>query len=627
MDKQRADKAYEEGNPILTDSEYDKEFGINATSEYVDENSPWEKTEHLSKYSGLSMNKLPIYIDGEYVYERVYRINLCGFETDYVVSPKYDGVSISLTYDSGILVSAVTKGADGIGEDVLRNIKKIPSVPLSFRHYDEYNSFDFELTSWLNQSIVVVRAEVMFEKETFWNNKNIEYTNPRNGAAGALKAFDGVNAHLLSVYAYGLDILGSDDWETSQQFECLENLDFKCHYLICDEIRDVIEAYSHFLSVREDFPVEMDGIVVAFNNEKLFGVKNGAPTHMTALKFPYESKESKIVDIIWQKGRKGHFTPVAEIEPVEISGSMISRVTLKNLDEMTRLGVVIGSKVAVSKRGDVIPNIENNLSKYSEPVFLQICPFCNMKLVRKGPFISCKNSSCGSKEFNDLIFWFEIVSNHFGLKGISEKRIKQLYDFGFAVEPCDLYSLDYSDLLSLEGVEDSTANKILRFAEYNQIPLDIFVLGLNLSGVGPEIAKFLAREYNSLELLLEATPRCLMTIEGLGHTMSHRIVNELDESFDKIRSLLDKVEVVPMKEEKVGNLLEGLRFCITGKLSMSRAKFSQLIQENGGAVSGVSGNTDYVLLGDSPGTNKTMAAVECHVKMINEEEFFSLLNK
>lgn len=618
--KKQADEAYEKGQPLMTDEEYDITFGKNATAEYLNDGSGWNKMPHPDRFGGSSLDKISVIENGGFNFTDLYVWSSTHIPP-YCCSYKYDGISVNLIYEDGVLVHAITKGAGNLGEDILKNVEKMRNVKLFIP--GNYNC--------------AIKAEIIIDHRTFDLKLKDNYSNPRNGAAGAARAYDGANAHYCSLKYYGVVPLDGHVFELeTEKFKVLEDLDIDdVVWRLCWNVEEVIDFYKKTLERRPNLGYEIDGIVVTTQmvRRQFKNLDDERPRYSVALKLPYSEKKSVVRKIIWQNGMKGRITPVAIIDPIELGGATVSRVTLKNLDEMKRLCIHINDEILVSRRGDVIPNIESNLTQHDELYKLQVpatCPACGGMVSPELPYLFCRNIGCSSKALGDIKTWVNTIKDHFNYRGFAEKRIEQLYDEGLVITPADLYTLMQDKLESLPGIGVAVATDILDFGEYTEIPFSVFLTGLNIEGINHKMAKLVSEKYETFDALVEVWSGghpvfSLQSIPGFGEFRALSLIQGLDTKQEVWNSLLEWVKVVPDKKP-VGDKLKGKKFCITGKLSQTREYFANLILENGGGISsGVTNATDYLVAGEKTGASKTNAARECGTKVITEQELKEML--
>lgn len=621
--KQEADKAYENGMPLMSDEDYDLEFGTQATAEFLDDNSPWPKRTHADGF-GVSLAKVDMVnenneVDFAKVTEWMKRYN----DVCYVVSLKYDGASLTLEYKDGKLKHAVTKGKGGVGEDIVRNVKKMKNVLLEIPDFTGF-----------------LRAEAILKFSTHEKYLKDVYDNTRNGTTGAIKAFDGKNAQHVTLRYYGIvdqtpSVIGYASFKTeTAMFSRLKDLGLNnIQYWVIADINAFKKLYNELLEQRTKFDYAIDGLVLTVNSKAIQdkqGVNHsGCPNYSVALKFPYQSRTTIIKDIVWQSGKTGAITPVAILEPVDL-GANVTRVSLKNLDEIKRLQISIGDEVLVSRRGDVIPNIEDNYTKHENWVLTHpmACKTCGSKTVIDGPFLRCSNDECSDKKFFDILWWLDCLKDHFKFKGIGVERVQQIYEAGLVKEPADLYKVTGLELKNkLDNVKDKSANMILGFQlpQYRTIPLSQFLRGLNIYGIGDTTFDALINAgINTLEKFMAADETRMMKCSGVGSMRAAEIRLGLYKKREVIANLLNYVTIEAKTEKSTGVKLQGKSFCITGTLSKSRSYFETLVKENGGTLKSVSAKLDYLLVGEDAGS-KLQKAQNGFTKIISEKEFLKML--
>jgi len=545
---------------------------------------------------------------------------------EYFCELKIDGFAISLIYEDGILKRAATRGNGKIGEDVTQNIKTIESIPLRLEGYNGY---------------IEVRGEVYMEKKAFdeLNKKSKkQYSNPRNLAAGSIRQLDPKLAASrdLKFLAYDIasDRVSDRKMSThSDKHKILEKLGFRTEKgKICKDIEEIIGFWQKAEKNRGKLPFQVDGVVITVNNNELLsklGVAGKSPRGVRAFKFASKQAVTVIKDIKIQVGRTGAITPVAVLKPVNIQGACITRATLHNEDEIKRLGVKIGDTVIIERAGDVIPAVDRVLTdlrtgKEKSFVFPKNCPVCGVKLVKAEDEViwRCPNLRCDARKSGNLEHF--VSKKGFNIEGLGPRIIKQLSEQGLVSNPVDLFELKQGDLVVLERFAEKSAENLIKEIEKSKtIPLDRFLYSLGIRHVGEETAFELAKRF-SLNELVKADN--LESIPDVGEKVGQSIYNWFGrESNLKLLSGLKKngIKILPVKVEE---RLKGKSFVITGSLSLSRERAHEMIRENGGDVSNsVSKNTDYLVMGDNPGT-KLDKAKELGVKVINEKEFNVLLS-
>jgi DNA ligase (NAD+) len=613
--KIKADKAYEAGKEIMTDQEYDQEYGVNASALVVPDISPWKKHKHdIQMPSLFKVN----------VITPENKINLSDVHVwlekhaskQYTVSPKYDGTAIKIYYENGKLVRAVTRGDGNIGEDCTRNVLKARNV----------------LPEISDVYVREVLGEVVLPRSTFKKHLTEIYANPRNGAAGALKDFKGKHAKHLSIRYYG--VISEDVSLDSEikKFRLLKTLGFKAVQFAVVANYDELRAYYLKLHKgRFEADYDTDGVVIKVNRASLqqkMGYRpDGKAKYACAIKFPYIQKTTIVKEIEWSLGNSGNFTPVAIVKKVDL-GVDVRRVSLANLDIMKGLQISIGDEVVVSRRGDVIPKIEKNNTKHENwtldyPVK---CSVCKESTIIDGPQLLCSSPTCPSRYLGDLYKWSAKIKDHFKVKGLGPERIYQMYQAGLIKTPADLYKLKPEQLIGkIEGVKEAAAENILEFQKHTKIPLDLFMSALNIPHIGQSIFAFLiSAGYDTLEKMLKMSHYELAAVDNLGDIRANLILTWMKKKSDVIKSLLEHLELEKPKAPKTGKL-NGQTFLITGTLSKPRHEIEGMITDKGGKIaSGVSKNLNYLVCGEKAGS-KLEKAQKLEVAILNEEQLIGML--
>ncbi len=638
-------------SPEIPDEEYDKLFKelIELEEEYPEFKSEVSPTQRvgappLKEFKTIKHLVPMLSLDNAFDDEdlisfekRVKRI-LGDIEIDYVVEPKFDGLSISLFYRNGELEYGATRGNGFEGEDVTTNLKTIKTIPLIIE--DAPN-------------ILEVRGEVVMFKNDFEKlNKEREendeplFANPRNAAAGSVRQLDSkiTKERKLHFFAYYISrVEGIEFKKHSEILKYLEEKRFKVppDYSIVNGIKKVIEKCLWYQNKKDEYPFDMDGSVIKIDNLKyheILGETTHAPRWAIAYKFPAEEKETIVKDIIVQVGRTGKITPVAVLDPVFVSGSTVSRATLHNEDEIKRLGIKIFDHVIVRKAGSVIPEIvrvlkEKRTGNEKTFSFPDSCPVCGGEIVRLPGEADyrCTNASCPAQIKGRILHF--VSRDALNIENIGESLVNQLVDKNLIKDIADLFYLKLEDLMKLERMGEVLANKILKnIKNAKNRPLSRVLYGLGIFHVGKHIAQILTKKYKNIDDFYNLTPEDYMENEGIGPEIAQSLYIFFKE--DKNRKLIEKLKSagVNLKEkveelEKEG-LLKGKKFVFTGSLdNLSRKDAEDMVIQNGGEVSStVSKNIDYVVVGKDPGS-KFEKAKKLNLKIINEEEFLKLVKE
>jgi len=561
-------------------------------------------------------------------------------EIEYVCEVKLDGLAVELVFENGIFSVASTRGDGVTGEEVTNNIKTIKSVPLKLLKSNSPLPARLE-----------ARGEVFMEKADFLKLNELReeqgepfFANPRNAAAGSLRQLDPsiTASRPLDIFFYATgqvsDITFSSHYESLQY---LKNLGLKINPLteICFGINKVIEYHQRMLSTRERLPYEIDGVVVKVNHtdyQQKLGIRSRSPRWAIAYKFPASQEMTQIKEIKVQVGRTGTLTPVAEMIPVNIGGVTVSRATLHNQDEINRKDIRVGDWVLIQRAGDVIPEVvevikskrTGNETKFVLP---ENCPVCNSQTIRlEGEAAKrCINLACPA-QIKERIKHFA-SKNAMDIEGLGEKLVNQLVDKNFVKDVADIYYLTKEQLSNLERMADKSAQNILTAIQTSRNrSLDRLIFGLGIKFVGEHIARVLVKTFGTLENLAKATIDELLATHEIGPQVAESLVDFFANRENReILKRLEKGGVIFRAQEtqKVAALLEGKTFVFTGALkNLSRSEGERMVENYGGrAASSVSKNTDFVVVGDSPGS-KAQKAKDLGIKMISEEDFLKMIN-
>ena len=641
----RHNKLYHtEDNPEITDQEFDalyarlkkleKKLGLidsSPTSKVGSKPSKnFEKHDHLKPM--LSLSNVFNYEEFKKFEERINK-RIINEEIIYSVEPKFDGIGISLTYENGNLVRAVTRG-DGItGEVVTENVKTIDKIPRKIEQGAPQN--------------IEIRGEIFFRLNDFEKiNEQLEidgskkFVSPRNAAAGTLRNLDlvTVKQRPLDVFFYGLGG-HSLDFNIQSQKEFLKFLeinDFPVNELVSFGNKEhARESVDQILGSRDSLSYEIDGAVIKvndFNQQNKLGFVSKAPRWAIAWKFPASEKYSKVTDVLFSVGRTGIVTPYATIEPVLISGANISNVTLHNLDEVKRLDIKVNDTVLVKRAGDVIPQItkvNTEVRDGSEKVvnIPEFCPSCGNPLKEEGPFLRC---DAGMKCPAQLLGYFEhfVSRKAMNIDGLGTKINQHLIDLGYVKEVADLYKLRKfeTELKSLEGFGEKSIDNLFDSIESTRSPeLETFINALGMPEVGESTASALARHFKSFDTLRLAKHEDLMQIDSIGDVVARNILEFFESDPVGIDNLLQELNINDFVVSELSHL-DGKRIVITGSFNeFSREEIKDIIKEKGGIPSsGVSPNTDFVILGENPGS-KYKKAMELGIELVTEDKIKNFL--
>ena len=572
----------------------------------------------------------------------------------YTVEPKMDGVAVELVYENGSLSVASTRGDGYVGEDITSNTKTILSVPLTLTQPEEEKPIP---------ALLEARGEVYMETEAFeaLNIKRLDnnlpaFANPRNAAAGSLRQLDSrVTAKRpLNMFCYGIGEISGPGFDT--QYEMMLSLQQwglrvnRPHLKICRTIAEVVDYCHHLEDIRNQFPFEIDGAVIKVNQLKLqalLGQKSRSPRWALAFKFKPTQETTKIIKIDVQVGRTGALTPVAHLEPVQIGGVLVKRATLHNQEEISKKDIRELDTVIVQRAGEVIPEIvkvvkSKRTGREKKYVMPTRCPVCSTKVVKKTGevVLRCPNPDC-SVQIKESLKHF-VSKGAMNIDGLGDKIIAQLRDKGLIKEEADIYGLRFEDLTKLDKVKEKSANNLLQAIEKSKnTTLAKFIFALGIRHVGEHVAQLLANHFKRLENIQNATREDLeyrkgkggakdTGIKGIGEEIARSVVSYFEDMSSKqnIKRLI-KAGVYPAEVfSALSSPAAEKTFVITGSLrAMSRSEAKDLIQKKGGRLSAsIGGSTDYLVVGESPGS-KLQKARDLGIATLYEDEFFTLLEE
>ena len=638
-------------NPTISDYEFDQKLKElqaleQAHPEFYDENSPTVRVGGtITKSFPTVVHEYRMYsLDNSYSKEdleeweqRIIK-TLGSDQINFTCELKYDGASIDLLYENGKLKQATTRG-DGIqGDDITANVRTIRSVPLQLKgDYPER---------------FYIRGEIVMPKKAF-ENLNKEriaagedpFMNPRNTASGSLKLQD-----TAEVAKRGLDCLLYFlvvNTGVKSQFESLEKArewGFKVPNIskLCHSTAEVMDFINEWDTKRHTLPYETDGVVVKVDSiaqQEELGYTSKSPRWAMAYKFKAEQVDTVLESISYQVGRTGAITPVANLKPVLLAGTVVKRASLHNADQIEKLDIRIGDSVYVEKGGEIIPKIVGvNLDKReadAQPVkYITHCPECGTELVRNEGEAQhyCPNAYGCPPQITGKIQHF-ISRKAMDIEGLGEETVEQLFRAGIIHTYADLYEVTVEKLLPLERMAQKSAENIVKgIQKSKEIPFERVLFALGIRYVGETVAKKLARHYKSIEALENATIEQLVEVDEIGNQIAASVVNFFADDYN--RKLIDRLKSYGLQfalseesTEGQTDTLKGLTFVVSGVFHLySRDELKALIEQHGGKVgSSISSKTNYVIVGDNMGPSKKEKAEQLGVKMISEEEFQSLI--
>lgn len=636
-------------DPLMSDFEYDKLMRElqdleQANPQYADPNSPTQRvgSDRANQFASVThrfpMQSLSNTYSREEVTDFDTRIQKEVGEVEYVCELKFDGTSISLLYEHGQLVRAATRGDGTVGDDVTENVRTIRSIPLQLRGGGYPDLFE-------------IRGEILMPYKSFERlNREREdigetpFANPRNAAAGSLKQQSSAVTASRDLDAY-LYMLAGDEMPYATHYESLlaaRQWGFKVsdQMKLCRNLDEVMDFIRYWDKARESLPFATDGVVIKVNSyamQKQLGSTAKAPRWAVAYKFKAEQALTRLLSVDFQVGRTGAITPVANLEPVQLAGTVVKRASLHNAEQIALLDIRLGDMVYVEKGGEIIPKItEVELSERpaeSQPFgFITRCPECGTELVKyEGEARHyCPNSSSCPPQIVGRIVHF-ISRKAMNIEGLGDETVQLLYDNGLVHDISDLYTLKRADLVRLPRLGEKSADNILRNIEASkQVPFARVLFAIGIRFIGETTAKILARQFKNIDALIHADPEQLIEAEEVGEKIARSIIEYFADAenmriVERLRSY--GLQFQNQVQEGATDRLAGLNFVISGTfVHHSRDQLKELIERHGGRnLSGVSSNVNYLLAGQNIGPAKLAKVSKLGVKMINEEEFMLML--
>ncbi|MCT7468717.1 NAD-dependent DNA ligase LigA [Aliarcobacter cryaerophilus] len=626
---------YVDDEPIASDEEYDKlareclEFE-NKNPNLINPNSPnrrvggailkgFKKANHLSRM----WSQEDVFNDKE-LEDWIKRASKVGDNLEFFCQPKFDGASLNLIYENGILKQAITRGDGEIGEDVTQNAITIQSIPLEIAE----------------KSLIEIRGEVVIKKSDFEDinierlkNSESTFANPRNAAAGSLRQLDSsiTSKRKLFFNAWGVGQNSLNFEKTSQMMDYIFSLGFVKTPMqtLVKNIDDIKKLYENMIKKRDTFPMLLDGMVIKIDDittQQDLGFTQKFPRWSCAYKFPAVEKTTKLKDIILQVGRTGVVTPVAIVEPVLIEGANVERATLHNFDEIQRLDLKIGDEIIIIRSGDVIPKItkvlkdrrDGNEKEILKPT---ICPDCSSELLIEDIMIKCQNLDCPSRVVNSIIYFAS--KNCLNIDGLGDKIVELLVNEKKIFDILDLYSLKYEDLENLEGFKEKKINNLLNAIENSKnSELYRVLTALGIEHIGEVASKSICSKFG-LDLV-DVSFEDLISIDGIGEQMANSFLEFFRVNRQFVLKLFDILKPkVTIKEEAKDNPFKNKTVVITGTMSKSRDEIKLFLEDLGAKVSSsVSKKTDFLIYGEDAGS-KYDKAIELGIEILTEDEMYS----
>ena len=628
---------YVDDNPIATDEEYDRLYHEVLTYEEnnpneIEANSPTSRVggvvrDEFSKAKHIKrMWSMEDVFDKEETIKWLERTQKNVGECRYFCEPKFDGASLNLLYQEGKLIRAITRG-DGIeGEEVTDNVRTMHSIPLEIDYLDT----------------IEIRGEVVIKKDDFeiinqerLADRGTIFANPRNAASGSLRQLDSsVTAkRRLVFYPWGVGENSLSQTKLSDKMNIVYNLGFLRPPYVesCQNIEEIEAFYQKLISKRGDIEMMMDGMVIKVDNISLqedLGYTGKVPKWMCAYKFPAVEKVTKVNAITIQVGRTGVLTPVAELEPIEVDGAVISRATLHNFDEIERKGLMINDSVILIRSGDVIPKITKVLTDRRDGTEIEItrpttCPTCGSEVLNETTQIKCQNMDCPDRVMGSIIHFAS--KSRMNIDGLGSKIVEMLVKDEKIRDILDLYSLKFEDMEGMEGFKERRINSLIdAIAKTKNTTLDRVLASLGIEHIGATASKLLALEFG-LDIV-DVEFEQIVALEGIGEEMANSLIEYMRVNRDFVLKLFELIN--PKVEEKIEakeNPFKDKKVVITGTMSVSRTVIKDMLEKLGAKVSGsVSKNTDYLIYGESAGSKLTKAE-SLGVATLTEEQMREML--
>lgn len=636
---------YNMDEPEISDFEYDKMLREleNLEEQFPTLKSPLSPTNRVGGNAGEKFSPVTHTVVMESLHDSFSHDELRDFDrkvrevspdVQYVVEPKFDGLSVSCEYENGVFVRGSTRGDGTTGEDVTDNLMTIKSLPKRIANAPEY---------------LEVRGEVYMSFESFneltkrqEENEEKTFKNPRNAAAGSLRQ---KNAKItaqrkLDIYVFNIQqVRGAELTTHSQSLNYLTELGFPtAFYNVYDNIDDVISEIERIGDMRGSFDYAIDGAVVkvnSFETRSLLGSTAKYPKWAEAYKYPPEEKSTKLLNIEINVGRTGVLTPVGNFEPVLLAGTTVSRATLHNKDFIEEKGICVGDTVIIRKAGEIIPEVLS-VKEHSENAvpfeFPSLCPSCGSPVSQDEgeAAIRCTNTDCPAQLMRHLIHF--VGRDAMDIDGLGPAVLEQLVNEGLVKSPADLYRLKAEDISSLERMAEKSANNLISAVEKskeNELYRLVFALGIR--NIGLKAAKLLCENFPTIDDIMNAKATDFETIDGFGEVMALSIENYF--ALDGTKELISDLKSLGLKMKSSApksnsGIFSGKTFVLTGTLpTMKRSEASKIIEENGGKTSSsVSKKTSYVLAGEEAGSKLTKAQ-SLGITIITEDEFKAMLEK
>ena len=639
---------YVEDNPQISDTEYDTLYKQlekleQEYPEFILDNSPTQRVgdrvldefeKVIHKVPMLSLSNTFSIEDLRDFDSRISKLS-SDDSIEYICELKIDGLAISINYENGKLVSAATRGDGMVGENVTENIKTIFSIPKTLK---TKKSFE-------------VRGEVYLPKKSFEllnkereENNEVLFANPRNAAAGSLRQLDSKITAKRRLSAFIYSVVGDENINSQKMALTVAadlGLPVNPNFKLCKTIDEVVDYIMYWEEHKQDLPYEIDGIVIKVNSyslQKEIGSTQKSPRWATAYKFPEEELATKLLDIELSVGRTGIITPVAVLNPINISGSTVSKASLHNKDIIDELDIHIGDMVVVKKAGEIIPKVvrvveELRLANSEKYIMPNICPSCESKTFTKegDPFTRCLNSDCPEQNIRKIIHFASREA--LNIEGLGDKVVATLYEKGIIKHTIDLFSLDRNKLVELERMGDKSVDNLLNAIENSkQSSLDKVIFALGILNVGKKAGKILAEYYKNLTNFSKATVDELLELPDIGLITAESIVDYLSND-NNLRFINELIEIgmnpqYDIQNKNTDNIFSGKTIVLTGKLvELTRNEAKEYLERLGAKVTGsVTSKTDYVIAGEKAGS-KLAKAEQLGIQVLGEDEFIDIMKE
>ena len=648
-------KYYVDNSPEIADYEYDQlmiELRSLESShpKLITPDSPTQRVggEPVSEFTSFEHKVPMLSIDNTYSDEelrefdkRIRRMLKDVDDIEYVVEHKIDGIAITLWYENGVFTRGATRGNGIRGDDVTTNLRTVKDIPLRFLRRDHTKI----------PPVIEIRGEIYLPDKDFQmlnqgreEAGEAQFANPRNAAAGSLKLLDPNTTakRPLRLFAYSFGFYGDSEFNT--HIECLEaikefGLPVNPHYKLCKDIDEAVSYCNSWETKKSDLNYQVDGMVIKVNSLELhdrLGSTSKAPRWIMSYKYHPEEATTTIKDITVQVGKTGTLTPVAELSPVPLSGTTVSRASLHNFDEIERKDIRVGDNVVVQKAGEIIPQVVKVLAEKrtgSEKRFdvPERCPACESEVAKEEVYLKCYNPLCTAQAKRRIIYFAS--RNAMDIEGLGPAMIEQLVDKKVIKDYADIYSLKLDDLVPLERVgEKSAQNLIDAIVDSKSRDLHCLICALGIQNIGTHAAEVLSKNFGTLDKLMDASVEELDEIFEIGEITAKSIVdffsnNHTQDVINKLKRAGVNVKATHNEANPVSDVA-GKSFVVTGTLNeYTRKEIEDIIKDLGGKVSSaVSGKTDFLIAGESPGS-KFGKAEKLGTTILDEDGFGNLINK